>query len=233
MLGGGWDEPNYMFIDPDAQSPFLRAPNIGFRCVKYIEPESIPKVAMEPVFSIRRDLTKAKPASDELFRAYRSLYSYDKKPLHATVEPYGKDEEFWAAEKITYTAAYGNERAIAYLFLPKKGKPPYQTVLSFPDPMPFSCARFRFFLQFLNFPDLLNPSLRVAALSCSPSIRAPSKEAMAWNRIWRTPAATGATTLSCGRKTPRVLSTTLRPVPSLISVRWPTSASVGARSWAV
>ena len=39
VLGGAWDEPNYMFVDPDAQSPFLRAANIGFRCVKYIEPE--------------------------------------------------------------------------------------------------------------------------------------------------------------------------------------------------
>lgn len=152
MLGGGWDEPNYMFIDPDAQSPFLRAPNIGFRCVKYIEPESIPKVAMEPVFSIRRDLTKAKPASDELFRAYRSLYSYDKKPLHATVEPYGKDEEFWTAEKITYTAAYGNERAIAYLFLPKKGKPPYQTVLFFPGSNALQLRTFSVFPPILELP---------------------------------------------------------------------------------
>jgi formylglycine-generating enzyme required for sulfatase activity/dienelactone hydrolase len=132
VLGGAWDEPNYMFIDPDAQSPFLRTANIGFRCVKYIEPESIPKIAMNPMPSPRRDLSKEKPASDELFRAYRSLYSYDKAPLNATVESYGKDEEFWTAQKITYTAAYGNERAIAYLFLPKKGKPPYQTVLFFP-----------------------------------------------------------------------------------------------------
>ncbi len=132
VLGGAWDEPNYMFIDPDAQSPFLRAANIGFRCVKYIEPESIPKVAMDPMPSPRRDLSKEKPVSDELFRAYKSLYSYDKAPLNATVEPYGKDEEFWTAQKITYAAAYGNERAIAYLFLPKKGKPPYQTVLFFP-----------------------------------------------------------------------------------------------------
>src|SRR5580698_5744692 len=118
VLGGAWDEPIYMFIDPDAQSPFLRTSNIGFRCVKYIEPESIPKIAMDPMPSPRRDLSKEKPASDELFRAYRSLYSYDKAPLNATVESYGKDEEFWTAQKITYTAAYGNERAIAYLFLP-------------------------------------------------------------------------------------------------------------------
>jgi formylglycine-generating enzyme required for sulfatase activity/dienelactone hydrolase len=133
VLGGAWDEPNYMFIDPDAQSAFLRASNIGFRCVKYIEPESIPKVASDPMPSPRRDLTKEKPASDQLFQAYRSLYSYDKKPLDATVEVYGKQsEDDWTAEKITYTAAYGNERAIAYLFLPKKAKPPFQTVVFFP-----------------------------------------------------------------------------------------------------
>ena len=82
--------------------------------------------------SPRRDLTKEKPASDQLFQAYRGVYSYDRTPLNASVEPFGQDEEDWKAEKITYTAAYGNERAIAYLFLPKKVKPPFQTVLFFP-----------------------------------------------------------------------------------------------------
>jgi eukaryotic-like serine/threonine-protein kinase len=132
VLGGGWDEPTYMFIDPDAQSPFLRAANIGFRCVKYIEPESIPKVATDPMPSPRRDLTKEKPAPDVLFNAYRSLYSYDKIPLNASVEVFAPNEEDWTAEKITYSAAYGNERAMAYLFLPKKSKPPFQTVIFFP-----------------------------------------------------------------------------------------------------
>ncbi len=132
VLGGGWDEPTYMFIDPDAQSPFLRAANIGFRCVKYIEPESIPKVATDPMPSPRRDLTKEKPASDVLFNAYRSLYSYDKTPLNASVEPLAQNEDDWSAEKITYSAAYGNELATAYLFLPKKTKPPFQTVVFFP-----------------------------------------------------------------------------------------------------
>jgi cephalosporin-C deacetylase-like acetyl esterase len=121
-----------MFIDPDAQSPFLRASNIGFRCAKYAAPESIAKVAFERTIASRRDFNKEKPVSDEVFRAYRSLYSYDKGPLDATVERFGKDEEDWTAEKITYNAAYGNDRAVLYLFLPKKFKPPFQTVLFFP-----------------------------------------------------------------------------------------------------
>jgi len=132
VLGGAWDEATYMFIDPDAQSPFLRAANIGFRCVKYIEPESIAKVATDPMPSPRRDLSKEKPVSNELFHAYRSLYSYDKVPLNATVQRMDKDDEEWTIEKITYTAAYGNEQAISYLFLPKKAKPPFQTVVFFP-----------------------------------------------------------------------------------------------------
>jgi formylglycine-generating enzyme required for sulfatase activity/cephalosporin-C deacetylase-like acetyl esterase len=132
VLGGAFDEPTYMFIDPDAQSAFLRTSNIGFRCVKYFEPESIAKIATDPMPSPRRDLSKEKPASDQLFQAYRSMYSYDKTPLNASVEPFGKDEEDWKTEKITYAAAYGNERAIAYLFLPNKGKPPFQTVVFFP-----------------------------------------------------------------------------------------------------
>ncbi len=43
-----------------------------------------------------------------------------------------KVEEEWIREKITFDAAYGNERMSAYLFLPKKGNPPYQTVIYFP-----------------------------------------------------------------------------------------------------
>ena len=33
-------------------------------------------------------------------------------------------DEDWTVEKITYTAAYGNEQASAYLLLPKTFKPP-------------------------------------------------------------------------------------------------------------
>jgi cephalosporin-C deacetylase-like acetyl esterase len=132
LLGGAWDEPNYMFIDPDAQSPFLRASNIGFRCVKYIEPDSVPKEAFAAMPSPRRDLSKEKPVSDQIFQAYRGLFSYDKTPLNAMVTSVSSTDEDWKVEKITYSAAYGNEQAIAYLYLPTKAKPPYQTVLFFP-----------------------------------------------------------------------------------------------------
>lgn len=132
VLGGAWDEPNYLFIDPDAQSPFLRASNIGFRCAKYLDPAAIPAEATAAVPSPRRDLSQQQPVSQQLFLAYRGVYSYDKTPLDATVEHLDSSSDDYTSERITYSAVYGNETAILYLFLPKKAKPPYQTVMFFP-----------------------------------------------------------------------------------------------------
>jgi eukaryotic-like serine/threonine-protein kinase len=130
VLGGAWDEPVYMFNNGDARSPFDRSANFGFRCAKYLSAAAIDKAAA-PVTQPIRDFSLEKPVSDELFRAYKSLYSYDKTPLRATVD-FLEETDDWKGEKITFAAAYGNERVIAYLFLPKRSQPPFQTVVFFP-----------------------------------------------------------------------------------------------------
>ena len=40
--------------------------------------------------------------------------------------------EHWRTEKISFEAAYGNERVTADLFLPRNAVPPYQTVVHYP-----------------------------------------------------------------------------------------------------
>jgi hypothetical protein len=120
-----------MFNYADAHSPFDRSADLGFRCAKYRSDDTIGQAA-DPVVVIRgRDYNREKPVSDELFRVYKSLYSYDKTPLHAVVE-FVEETTDWKREKVTFDAAYGNERVIAYLFLPKKSRPPFQTVVFFP-----------------------------------------------------------------------------------------------------
>ena len=93
-------------------------------------PAGIDKAAA-PVTRSIRDFNLEKPVSDELFRVYKSLYSYDKTPLRATVD-FVEETDDWKCEKITFAAAYGNERVMAYLFLPKRSRPPFQTVMYFP-----------------------------------------------------------------------------------------------------
>ena len=130
ILGGAWDEPLYMFNNADVRSPFGRSAHFGFRCVRYRPGDTAGK-AGDPVLLSIRDFRREKPVSDALFRVFKSLFSYDKTPLHAVVESAEATED-WKREKVTFAAAYGNERVIAYLFLPKKSQAPFQTVLYFP-----------------------------------------------------------------------------------------------------
>lgn len=60
-------------------------------------------------------------------------FAYDQTPLNAMVELTNEHSPFWRRkEKITFDAAYDNERVIAYLFLPKSVEPPYQVVVYMP-----------------------------------------------------------------------------------------------------
>ena len=132
ILGGAWNEPPYMFLDPDAQSPFGRLPTYGFRCVKEIPGTSLPKAALEPISAAFRDFSKEKPVSDQVFAAFKNLYRYDTGPLDTVADPVDESGEYWTRQKVTFNAAYGNERMSAYVYLPRNSKPPFQTVVFFP-----------------------------------------------------------------------------------------------------
>jgi hypothetical protein len=56
-----------------------------------------------------------------------------KKITTTKVEGVVQDTADWREEKITFDSAYNNERMAAYLFLPKKVSPPFQTVVFFPS----------------------------------------------------------------------------------------------------
>jgi dienelactone hydrolase len=131
ILGGAWKSPTYLYSDPEALSPLDRSQTNGFRCVRNKTP--LPPELTRSIKTMDRDFSKVKPASDEVFRAYQTLYSYDKTPLNAKVEGVVQDTADWREEKITFAAAYNKERMPAYLFLPKRVRPPFQTVVFFPS----------------------------------------------------------------------------------------------------
>ena len=43
-----------------------------------------------------------------------------------------KESPDWVHEQVSFEAAYGGERVLAHLFLPKNSTPPFQTVIYFP-----------------------------------------------------------------------------------------------------
>jgi dienelactone hydrolase len=135
ILGGGWGEPTYLFTDRDSRSPWDRSPLDGFRCVRYLRGEkSVPAVLFgffeqHPL----RDYSTEVPCSDAEYQIIKRQFEYDLTPLNPVVESIDDNSPFWRKEKITFDAAYGGERVIVYLFIPRAAQPPYQAVVYWPD----------------------------------------------------------------------------------------------------
>ena len=131
ILGGSWRSPNYLYTSPEALSPYDRSDTNGFRCVRNLDP--VPRAAAAPVQRIARDFTKYRPVGDAVFQAYKLRYAYPKTALDATSAGVVRETADWREEKVTLDTGYGGERMSTYLFLPKRVKPQYQTVLFFPS----------------------------------------------------------------------------------------------------
>jgi dienelactone hydrolase len=135
ILGGAWDDVSYMFAELDAHPPLSRRETFGIRCAAYAAPPDASATA--PPARINRDFTNEKPVDDATFRLYRSLYSYDRTDLAPSVDGVDASHPHWRLEKVSYAAAYGGERVVAYLYLPRNATPPYQTVVYFPGTSAF------------------------------------------------------------------------------------------------
>ena len=95
----------------------------GFRCMTYLdEPDNMASLA-DPVELPYRDYSTEEPVSNEIFTVYKNLYSYDKTDLNAEIESEDEGQGDWVRQKIVFDAGYGNERMLAYLFLPRNGSP--------------------------------------------------------------------------------------------------------------
>lgn len=134
ILGGASTDLSYMYEEPDARPPFERLSTHGIRLAKYAQPEPLPDALTAPIPNVSRtiDYRKVKQVSDATFRIYQGLYSYDQGPLEARIESEDDSAPDWKRQRVSFNAAYGNERVPAYLFLPKNASPPYQTVVYFP-----------------------------------------------------------------------------------------------------
>jgi dienelactone hydrolase len=74
---------------------------------------------------------RREPVTDSEFSTIRRFYEYDRTPLDARIE-HESDRGQWRLERVSFAAAYGGERMLANILLPKNVPPPYQAVIWFP-----------------------------------------------------------------------------------------------------
>ncbi len=89
---------------------FDRSAKNGFRCVKYIDKEKIPESAFQTIKFKGSDYSKEKPVRKIFLRYIRTNFCMTKQILNANIEAKDESSKDWIIEKITFNAAYGNER---------------------------------------------------------------------------------------------------------------------------
>jgi serine/threonine protein kinase/formylglycine-generating enzyme required for sulfatase activity/dienelactone hydrolase len=130
VLGGGWGEESYFYVEADTRSPWDRSEVNGIRLMKLLGGERVTAAASRPMDYQAADFT-VETVPEEIYRVYERMYRYDRTPLDAVVESVTEARD-WRREAVTFRAAYGEERMTAYLFLPKTFEPAYQVVVYFP-----------------------------------------------------------------------------------------------------
>jgi eukaryotic-like serine/threonine-protein kinase len=134
ILGGGWNDPDYRALELWYTQPaFDRSLANGIRLVSYLEEGSDQARALaptepQPVPDFRAE---ASPPSDDVFEVYRAMFSYDPTPLEPRVEA-ADTARHWVRQTISFDAAYGDERMLLHLFLPRAGAPPFHTIVYWP-----------------------------------------------------------------------------------------------------
>ena len=127
ILGGSWRGPTYLYTYGVAESPWDRSAVNG---VRLVSKEDEIAALRDPVpLPARETLARV---SDEVFAVYRDLFDYDPAPLGAVLESADTASVHWVHETVSFNAAYGGERVLAHVFLPKNIEPPYQVVMYYP-----------------------------------------------------------------------------------------------------
>ena len=118
--GGSFQDPPYLFSSVGAFPAAFASPAIGFRTVRLAGPATGDQGAGD--FAEAAGRPHDEPVSHVAYAALLSHYRYDDTPLDARVEAV-QDAPGWTREKISFASPYG-DRALAYLYLPKRGSGP-------------------------------------------------------------------------------------------------------------
>jgi eukaryotic-like serine/threonine-protein kinase len=136
VTGGSWADPLYVFSRVGSIAPEAASSSVGFRCARVAQSERgnaraqggdpLRLAVQAPVYE---------PVDDATFRALLTHYHYDAQPLDAEIEE-RVEAPGWTRERIRYDGPAG-QRVIAYLFLPRTGSAPHQTLVYVPSSLAF------------------------------------------------------------------------------------------------
>ena len=134
ILGGGWNDPAYLYSEVFSAPELDRSAINGIRLIRREgEGKDLARASAPIPRSVKRNFDLARPVDDATFKGFLALYEYDRTPLNAKIVARDTAPPDWIREDVEFDMPAGSgERMALALFLPKRVKPPYQTIVYWP-----------------------------------------------------------------------------------------------------
>ncbi len=131
ILGGAYDDPDYMFSVPFSLPAGDRSPTNGFRCMKAAS-APLPEHLLARVELSSQDYRGARPVTDEVFSVFVKQFAYVPSAGGGRTDAAETLPTGSLRERATVDAGYDKEELTIYVFTPPGGTPPYQALVYFP-----------------------------------------------------------------------------------------------------
>jgi formylglycine-generating enzyme required for sulfatase activity/dienelactone hydrolase len=130
ILGGAWNDHEYMSVVPYSLPPMDRSATNGFRVAKYTG-TALRAELLEPIEVFRRDFRAIKPVSDEIFEVFKRQFAYTPSPVDAKPDSTDSSSPDWTRDSVSIDTGYG-ERMAVHVYVPKAGQGQRQAVVFVP-----------------------------------------------------------------------------------------------------
>ena len=146
VAGGAFDEPRYLYLQPDEAPPAHRSANTGFRCMRPAQAAPTNEELRRPVLAQAVDYAAMKPVGDAAYAVLAQQLDYRQTPFTPRVEAAGSTNPAWTVERITLPTGYDDMSFAVQLFLPTDRRSPSGVIFYLPHSgefiAPVTTARF-------------------------------------------------------------------------------------------
>lgn len=127
VTGGSWEDPIYLYSTFGAFAAAASSPALGFRCARRAGPPTPDRDQGAHRISMASRTPRYTPVGPAELRTLLAHYRFDPGPLEPSVIDSVVTAD-WTRLKLRYVASAG-DTALAYLYLPRQARPPYQTIV--------------------------------------------------------------------------------------------------------
>ncbi|RPI15187.1 MAG: hypothetical protein EHM60_05010 [Lysobacterales bacterium] len=118
VAGGAYDEPRYLYMQPDEAPPADRSATNGFRCMRPAQAGAAHEELRRPIPAQPIDFASMKPIGDAAYSVLAQQLDYRQTPFTPRVEAAATTNPAWTVERITLPTGYDDTSFAVQLFLP-------------------------------------------------------------------------------------------------------------------